>query len=149
MAFDEFPNGMPSGRCNISVIRDCEPIIEISISKTERQIVIQPAKDRMDIIEQLLKREIQIDAVILEGYYGYTSLTFAIENGNLEMVKRLHYGQPQGAAAERRPTDYATPHTFTWTAGQTFTFTLSASAQTQGDTIQFTNVAWAVHRRPR
>lgn len=44
----------------------------------------------METVEQLIARKASIDVVILERYYGYTPLTFAIHNGNPKMVRRLH-----------------------------------------------------------
>lgn len=46
--------------------------------------------DNMEMANLLLSVKAPVDAVIMEGYYGYTSMAFAIQNGNLTMVKRLH-----------------------------------------------------------
>ncbi len=45
--------------------------------------------DQAELVELLLKKKAQVDTVIMEGYYGYTPLTFAIKNGNATLVKPL------------------------------------------------------------
>jgi ankyrin repeat protein len=46
--------------------------------------------DRPDVVELLLARKADVDAVVLEGYYGYTPMTFAIMKGSLQVVRTLH-----------------------------------------------------------